>query len=511
MSNSENNKRIAKNTLALYFRQIITMVVALFTSRIVLQTLGVTDYGINNVVGGVVAMFGFLSNTLMVITQRFISVELGKGGNLDVLQKIFSTSMILHIVACVIVVILAETIGLWFLNNKLVIPAERIVAANWVYQFAVFGFVLSLLNAPLTALIISHEDMHIYGYMGIFDVVIRLLTVYLLVIINADKLIFLALFGFAVTCVVWLFYFIYCRKKYRYARFSFVYDKSMSKEISGYGGYMFIASVLMVFNIYGINIMLNMFFGPAINAARGIATSVNTALMSFGNNFKQALNPQLMKSYAQNDPEYMWNLVERGTRMLYFLFFIFSVPLLLETDFILKLWLGKVPEYTAIFTKLIIIVLLTEGLSSNLTTINHATGNIKAYCILVYYTRSVITLLLSYFVCKAGYKPQYVLAIPLFMFPIFMVLHYIILKKQVNFSIRFFAKKALVPIFFVSAVSFFPFYFVDKLFYESFFRSCVVIIISMLWTGIVIMFIGLKKNERIKIVAFVKRKIGLAV
>ena len=505
-SNSENNKRIAKNTLALYFRQIITMVVALFTSRIVLQTLGVTDYGINNVVGGVVAMFGFLSNTLMVITQRFISVELGKGGDIVVLRKIFSTSMILHIAACVIVAILAETVGLWFLNNKLVIPPERMVAANWVYQFAVFGFLLSLLNAPLTALIISHEDMHIYGYMGIFDVVVRLLTVYLLVIINADKLIFLALFGFAVTCIVWLFYFIYCRRQYQEAKFSFVYDKSMLKELSGFGGYVFFASIFMVFNIYGINIMLNMFFGPAINAARGLSTLVNTALMSFGDNFKQTLVPQLTKSYAANDRGYMWSLVERGTRMSFFLFLIFSVPLLLETDFILKLWLGNVPEYTAIFTKLTIIYVLINGLPYMLSNLANATGNIAAYYTVGYYINPAVTLLLSYFVCKTGYEPQYVLIVPFFMLPIVWVAHYIIMKKQVNFSIRFFTKKALIPIFFVSTLSFLPFYFVNKLFYESFIRACIVIITSMLWTGIVIMFIGLKNNERVKILAFVKRK-----
>jgi len=509
-SNSENNKRIARNTIALYFRQIITMIVALFTSRIVLQTLGVTDYGINNIVGGVVGMFAFLSNTLVVITQRFISVELGKGGNIVVLRKIFSTSMMLHIASCVIVIILAEIIGLWFLNNKLVIPANRMIAANWVYQFAVFGFVLSMLNAPLKALIISHEDMHIYGYMGIFDVVVRLVTVYLLVIINADKLIFLALFGFAVTCIVWLIYFIYCRRKYQYARLSFSYDKSMSKELSGYGGYMFVASIFMVLEIYGINIMLNIFFGPAINAARGIATIVNTALMSFGNNFKQALTPQLYKSYAPNNPDDMWDLVERGARMLYFLFFIFSVPILLETGFILKLWLGNIPEYTVIFTQLTVVIALIGVLFYTLNIINHATGNIGMNSIIGYIS-SIITLLLSYFICKFGYEPQYVLAVPLLIFPISTAAFCIVMKKQVNFSIRLFARKALIPIFFVSLVSFFPFYFVNILFLQSFWYSCSVILTSMLWTGIVIMFIGLKKNERIKMLAFVKRKVGLAV
>jgi len=321
-SHAENNKKIVKNTLALYFRQIITMCVALFTSRIVLQTLGVTDYGINNIVGGVVAMFGFLSGTLMSITQRFITVELGKGGNPVVLQRIFSTSMILHFVAGIVVIILAETIGLWFLNNKLVIPVERMIAANWVYQFAVFGFVLSLLTAPLMALIVSHEDMHIYGYVSIFDVVAKLVTVYLLVIVNADKLIFFALFHFIVVCIVRLFYQIYCRRKYQEAKFTFIYDKSLIKELSGFGGFVLTNSILTIFVTQGTNIFLNIFFGPAVNAAKGLAQVVDNALLSFGNNFKSALVPQMTKSYFAKDPNFKWTIAERGTRISYFLLLI---------------------------------------------------------------------------------------------------------------------------------------------------------------------------------------------
>jgi len=473
----------------------------------VLQTLGVTDYGINNVVGGVVMMFGFISGTLMGITQRFISVELGKGGDIAVLRKIFSTSMILHIAAAVVVVILAETVGLWFLNNKLVIPAERMVAANWVYQFAVFGFVLSLLNAPLTALIISHEDMHIYGYMGIFDVVVKLLTVYLLVIINADKLIFFALFGFGVTCLVWTFYRFYCRWKYKYARFLFVYDKSLVKEISGFGGYKFVSSILHLLVEYGRSIMLNMFFGPAVNAAQGLANSVNVALLSFGNNFKQALVPQMMKSYAASNPT-MWTLVERGTRITYFLFFILSISALLKTEFILKLWLGNVPEYTAIFIRLMIITALTE-VFSYLWSIIDASGKLKiVYCIS--YITTTLSLVLSYLVLKMGYPPQYIFVVGLLLrFFVIWPVSFTLYKKLFNFPIWFFIQKALVPMFFVSAISFIPCYFFNKLLHESFFNFLVILITSILWTGIVIMFIGLRENERIKVIAFVKRKILL--
>ena len=452
-------------------------------------------------------MFAFISGTLMNITQRFISVELGKGGDVAVLQKIFSTSMILHIAACVVIVILAETIGLWFLNNKLVIPAERMIAANWVYQFAVFGFLLSLLNAPLMALIVSHEDIHIYGYMGIFDVVVRLITVYLLVVINADKLIFLALFGFAVTCVVWFFYFIYCRRKYKYARVSFVYDKSLMKELGDFGKHSFVGSTLVILRMQGVNIMLNMFFGPAINAARGIANVVNTTLTSFGNNFVQALNPQLTKLYSANNREQMWNLAERGTRMTYFMLFIFFVPVLLKTEFILTLWLGNVPEYASIFTKLIFIeILLNGGLVNFSATIINATGKIKFFYN-ISNVNSIVIITLSYLACKMGYPSYYVFIIPILTrLPVTIVL-FVHLKKLVNFSIVFFAKKAFIPIFLVSAVSIFPLYFANKLYPQSFWYSCFVILIGMLWTGIVIMFIGLRKNERVKIFNFMKQRI----
>ena len=504
MSDAETNKRIIKNTFVLYFRQIVTMFVALFTSRIILQTLGVTDYGIHNVVGGVVAMLGFLSGTLANITQRFISVELGKG-NQEKLQQIFFTSVVLHLVVCVIVIIIAETIGLWFLNNKLVIPVERMVAANWVYQFAVAGFILSILTVPFHALVISHEAMQIYGYMGIFDVVVRLITVYLLVIMPVDKLIIFAIFGFGVSCIVSFIYFFYCRKKYQETKFSFVYNKSLVKAISNFGVWVFLNSIFNILRSQGVNVMLNMFFGPTINAARGIAVMVETAVKSFSYNFRQALVPQLMKSYAADNKIYMWSLVESGTRLSYFLMFIFFVPVLLKTDFILKLWLGTVPEYAAIFTKLLLTDVLFSSIIDNLITINSATGKIKPFSI-CHYVNSTIILVIAYFLCMKGYTPQYVFVTPILVLPFYFTIVFIILKRQIELSISFFTQKVLIPIFLVSFISISPFYFFKNLFSESFFHSCVIIITSMIWTGIVVAFVGLRKSERIKAIVFLKQK-----
>lgn len=483
------------------------MAVALFTARIVLQELGVTDYGINNVVGGVVAMLGFLSSTLMGITQRFISVELGKGGNPAVLQKIFSTSVMLHAAAGIAVIILAETVGLWFLNNKLVIPTERMAAAGWVYQFAVTGFLISLLNAPLTALIISHEDMHIYGYMGIFDAVARLITVYLLVIVTIDKLVFWALLGLIISAAVLLFYFIYCRWKYPEARLAFVYDNSLIKELGGFGGYVFADNIFLILLTQGTNILVNVFFGPAINAARGLANSINIALISFGSNFYQAIVPQITMACAANETSVMWKLVERGARLLFFLFFILAVPFLLETDFILKLWLNNVPEYTAVFTRILIIGALIDTFLSTFWCVVRASGKLKE----AYYSAyavNALSFVLCYLACKAGYPPHYVfIVIPLtrlLSWPYFFALA----KKLFNFPVRDFAQKAIIPIFSVSFVSFLPFGAAYKFFPESTVRSLVIIAASTLWTGSAIISIGLKKDERSAAAAFVRRKLG---
>ena len=504
-----NNKKILTNTLALYFRQIITMVVALFTSRVVLQTLGVTDFGINNVVGGVVAMLWFISGTLVDITQRFISVELGKDGDFNTLRKIFSTSMALHIVAAVVVLLIAETVGLWFLNNKLVIPPERMLAANWVYQFAVFSFVLSLLNAPLTALIISNEDMHVFGFMGIFDVVARLITVYLLVIVNGDKLIFFALFGFIVSCLVLFFYTVYCRKKYQYARFRFVYDKALIKELSGFGGYVFVGNIFIILVNQGVNIMMNIFFGPAVNAARGLANSLNSALLSFGNNFIKTLTPQITMSYSANNLDVTWSLTERGIRMYYFLLFIFSLPIFLETEFILKLWLGDVPEYTAIFVKIMIFYGLLMTFPTIYWFIVHASGKLKlSYSLDCFF--NIIVIILAYIACRMGYPPHYVLGVNSV---ILLVLHLptflFLSKKLYGFPIRFFAKKALLPILLVTLISVLPFYFSNKFLEKTAIISFLTILTSILWVGVVVIFVGLTKNERVKIFGFLKQKLYL--
>ena len=507
MSNesSRNNKRIAKNTLALYFRQIVVLGITFFTYRIVLQTLGVIDYGIYNVVGGIVLMFYFLTGTLTGITQRFINVEMEKGCN-ETIHNIFSASLVLYFIFGLLILIIGQTLGAWFIKEKLVIPAERMPAAMLVFQFALLGFILSNISAPFIALVIAHEDMHIYGYAGIFEVILRLIAVYLLVIINDDKLITWSVFGFIISCAAVLFYAVYCRKKYSIIRFSFFFDVSLFKELIRYGGFIFFNNILYILRTQGVNVILNIFFGPAVNAARGLANSIDSALLSFGNNFRSALNPQLTKSCARGDSGYMWTLFDRGTRISYFLILIFSVPVLLQAEFILRIWLNDVPEYTVIFTRLIIINALLESFIAIFNVIVNASGILKAYYF-VHYAYMILIFAFSYLVCKMGYSPHYVFIVPFPLLLLSIPVRFAVMKKIVDFPVKFFIKKSFLPVFFVSVLSFLPFYFLNRLFTESNVYSAGIIAASILWTGMVIVCIGLSRNERIIIFNFVRHKI----
>ena len=501
-----NTTRIAKNTLALYFRQIVVMGVSLFTVRIVLQTLGVIDYGIHNVVGGMVAMFGFLRTPIVEVTQRFLNVEMGKG-NYDALQKIFSTSLMLHIIAGILILTVGETVGLWFIENKLVIPTERMEAARCVYQFALFGFMVTMLSVSFEALIVAHEDMQIYGYVGVFEAVAKLITAYLLIIAGGDKLKVYAVFNFIVFFIITIFYYKYCQKKYQEAKFIFHNDIALIKDFGRHIGYVFVASALLVLRKHGTSVVLNVFFGPVVNAARGLTASVENAVLSFRNNFNRAIVPQLTKSCAGNDRRNMWSLLERGTRFSFFLILIFSIPILLKTEFILNLWLKDVPEYTSIFVQLVLIeFILVHGIMFFFGKIVNATGKLKAYYS-VDYVCAILIFVFSYIVCKVGYAPYYVFVISLLIFSLSLLVKFIVMKKLVDFPVRFFTQKALLPMFLVLAVSFIPFYIVNKFVIGSFFQSIVIIVTSPLWTGIVIMYIGMRKKERAVVFNFVKQKV----
>ena len=352
MSNiAENNKRIAKNTLLLYGRMLLTMAISLYTSRVILKVLGVEDFGIYNVVGGIISMFAFINGGMVAATQRYITFEIGSG-NTNQLKKVFSTSLQIHAIISVIIIILGETVGLWFLLEKLVIPESRMSAAIWVYQLSIVACIVNIMSIPYNADIIAHEKMSAFAYISIVEVVLKLLIVYMLVFSPLDKLIVYAVLLLVVQIAIRLIYTTYCKKHFEETSYSKCCDKSLVKEMASFAGWSFWGSLAGILYTQGLNMMLNIFFGPVVNAARAIAVQVQSAVQQFVTNFQMAINPQITKSYAKGDLNQMHNLMFRSARFSFLLLLLITLPVLLETNFLLTVWLKTVPENTFIFTQI---------------------------------------------------------------------------------------------------------------------------------------------------------------
>lgn len=452
MLNNENNKRIVKNTLILYVRMLFTMVLTLYISRIILNSLGVEDFGIYNVVGGVVAMFSFLNSAMAVSTQRFLSFELGCQ-NWSQLKKVFSIAVIIHLLLGILIVILAETVGVWFLNNKMNIPAERIYAANVVFQCSVFSFFFLIVRIPYHAGIIAFEKMGGYAYISILEVTLKLGIALLLICFGSDKLILYAVLSLCIVIIITCIYRIYCNRHFSELRFNFVWDKHLFKTMTSYAGWSLFGSGATVVYEQGINILLNIFFNPIVNAARAIAFQVNTAILSFTSNFQIAVNPQIVKSYATGDRQYMMSLIFQSSRYSFFLLYLIALPVLLETDVLLKLWLKIVPEYTSIFCKLIIIDALIGCVSYPLMVASQATGKIRLYQFVV---GSILLLNLpcTYTLLKLGFSPEYSMYVSIFLSIIALGARLIMLRSLIELDIKQYIKDVVIKSLVVGGVAF---------------------------------------------------------
>lgn len=373
---SANNKRIAKNTVILYVRMLLAMGVSLFTSRVVLQALGIVDYGIYGVVGGIVAMFTFLNASLSGATSRFLTYELGQGNSLR-LQETFISAFWLHCIIALVIALVAETLGLWFLMHKLVIPEDRLVAAHWVYQLSVLTMMVNVTQVPYNACIIAHERMSVYAYVEILNVILKLLIVYLLLCLNGDKLILYAILVFGVTVLIMMSYRLYCLKHFSECKVHFLWNSRIIKPMLMFSGWDIYGNMSVLARTQGVNMLLNMFFGPALNAASSIATQVQSAVMSFANNVLTASRPQIVKQYAMGNNDAMVSLIRNTLRLNFLLLMLITIPLLLEMDFVLNVWLGQVPDFAASFCSLTLLFNFFAGMSSVLITGIHATGRIK--------------------------------------------------------------------------------------------------------------------------------------
>ncbi|MDR0305147.1 MAG: hypothetical protein LBH98_10350 [Chitinispirillales bacterium] len=481
------------------------MGVSLFTSRIVLQTLGITDYGINNVVGGVVAMFGFLSNSISAGMGRFFAFEIGKN-NYDKLNKIFSLMIILFLFTAIISVIAAEKLGLWWVIHKLVIPPQRIEAAIWVFHCSVFCFFISLMLSPYISLIIAREKMSFFAKMSIVDVALKLLAVFLLAFLPHDKLKTLATFFCFTSVINFSIYYCYCRKNFPESKFKYCLEKSLFYDIAKYVGLMMTSSIAIILRDQGVNILMNMFYGPAINAARGIAYQINTAVSSFMGNTQTAIKPQIIKSYSSGNYEYMQNLVIRFTRIFYFIMLFLCVPIIFNIDFILKMWLGIVPQYSSEFTVIVLLTAASLCFTTPLTEIINATGKIKRKQI--GYTFFILSVFpISYILCWNGFSPVIVLC-PIFFIEIFIYIWGIFcLKRLLSFPFRKYAFEIFPKIFITTIITLTLPILLNLIFEKTVICSIILLLICFLWTAFIIFIVGLTKNERNIAIKQIKSKL----
>ncbi len=492
---SENNKRIAKNTAMLYLRMLFTMLVSLYTSRVVLNTLGVDDFGIYNVVGGVVTMFSFLNSAMSSGTQRFLSFELGKK-DYEQLKRIFSMSINIHASIAIIIFILAETIGLWFLNTQLTIPDERMVAANWVYQFSILAFIVTIMSVPYNAAIISHERMSIFAYVSILEVTLKLVIVFILQWFGFDKLKLYAILVFLVSLIIRIIYGIYCKHNFKECNYYIFWDRKLYNTLMSYAGWNLWGNFASVTMNQGINILLNIFFGPVVNAARGIAYQINGAVNSFVTNFQMAINPQIVKSYAANDKEYMHKLIYRGAKYSYYLLFLLSLPVLIETESILKWWLKIVPEYSVMFCRLVLINALIDCISGTLMTSAQASGKIKLYQSVVGGLLLCI-LPLSYLLLKLGYPAETTIYVNICISIVAIVFRLIIISPLVSLKKSMFFKEVIIKILSVTFLSIIAPYLCFTQIEDEIIRFLSVSITSAVSTITIIYLVGIEKDERL--------------
>lgn len=492
---SEKNKRIAKNTLLLYFRMLIVMAVSLYTSRLVLQALGVVDYGINNVVSGFVSLFSLFSASISTAISRFLTIELGREDKIR-LKHVFSASLTILIILCGVIVVIAEPIGLWFLYHKMVIPMERLSTAHWIFQLALLRFCVNLLSVPYNASIISHEKMGVFAYISIIDVMLKVLIVAALFVIPFDKLLVLAILDTIVAIILRMIYAQYCLRHFSECKYYFFWDKPLIKEIFSLTGWNFIGATAAVTRDQGGNILMNMFGGPVVNAARGISLQVNNAVSQFASNFITALNPQIIKSYATSDTGYLYTLLYRGSRFSYYLLFILSLPLLICTQYVLNLWLGIVPEYSVIFVRLALLVSMIDSITNALTTGILATGKVKYYQITVG-GMLLLNIPVSYLFLKLGMTPVVVMWVSLAISLACMTLRILFVKKLLGMEILAFFKHVCGNCMFVSLVSMaLPLLLYSQMGCEDFVAFVILGLTCLISSTICVLFLGCTVGER---------------
>lgn len=488
-----NNIRILKNTVFLYARTFIIMLVALYASRVILDVLGESDYGIYQIVGGVIICFSVISNALVSATQRFFSYEIGRGQDGNI-KKTYSMSIIVHFVISLFILILGETVGLWFVNAKLDIPEERMFAMNVVYQISLITFIIQLIRIPANAAIIAYEKMSFYAYISIFEALLKLLIVYLLLVVRVDKLILYGALVLLVTLVINVCYQYYVHAKFEECRFTAAYDLSIIKQLFSYISWTMVGGVATVGSQQGGNILLNMFHGVSMNAAFGVASQVDNAIYGFVSNFQTAFRPQIVKLYASKEYDSLFLLVNRASRLSFYLLLVIALPFLFHADFILGLWLKTPPSMSAPFCQWLMIYMLVDAIQAPLWMFINATGEIKTYELWLS-ALIILNIPISYYLLRLGYPPVVVLIIRVCINVISAIIRTCYVKYAFGFPSWIYVKEAFkcITIALLSVILCFVVCFCTP---ETMLWNAISLAISILSTGLIIFCIGLKASER---------------
>ncbi|MCH5293096.1 MAG: hypothetical protein J1E07_05145 [Treponema sp.] len=489
-----DTRRIARNTLFLYFRQILIMAVSLYTVRVVLAVLGAEDYGIYNVVAGTVTMLGFLSGAMATASQRYFSFDLGRGDT-EHLRTTFSVTLQIYAMLALIVLLLAETAGLWLVNRRLVIPPARMAAANCIYQAAVVSFMLTLLNAPYMAGVIAHEDMGVYAYASIAETAMKLAVVFLLRVLPFDRLSVYGILLAAVAFVNTSVYRLWCRKKYDECRFRMVRDGALLREMVSYSGWNLFGSGASMVRNQGMTVMLNLFFGSLVSAARAVAVQVNAAMLSFAQNFSTALRPQIIKLYAADERDSVLRMVLYATKTVFFLMLVITVPVFFSADSLLALWLKNVPEHTVRFVRLVLVDVLIDSISYPLMAVMQATGKIRLYQTAVG-GLLIMNLPVSYLFLRLGFSPESVFAVAIVLSVCALALRILIVQRQTGFGLVLPFVGLLARFALLVALSAMIPAVVWKAAGRSFWGFCIFALVSVLWTALVLFIFGLNRHER---------------
>lgn len=503
-----NTSLIFKNTLLLYLRSFIVLLISLYASRIILEELGVEDFGIYNAVGGVISMVSFVNTSLLAAYQRYYNIVMGEGDKSNLIEW-FRASFGAQVLLVLSVLLISETIGLWFLNNKMIIPENRLIAANWVYQSSIVAIAFTIFQSPYTAMVTAYEKMNVFAIISVIDAVLKLLIVLVLRFVESDKLIFYSICIMGISVLDYVLYVIYVERKLDLGRFLISWNWAKIKALTAFAGYSFVDTLSQTLKSSGLNILLNVFFGPVVNAARGLAYQVLTATNQFVQSFQTAFRPQLTKSYAEKDYGFMKRLYFSSSKISFYLILLITLPIIVEASAVLHIWLGdNVPEHTVSFVRLILITSWISCFANPSSCIVYATGEMKQFTIWVSGLNLAI-LPVAYIFLIIGYGPESAMFVSLIITAVVQLIRLLIVRKLVHIGIREYFKEVLLPTILVSIIAFILPVVLYTILPQGLPYALMNILLSIIWTGVVIWIIGVDTSERVqiknKVMSVVKR------